>query len=159
MRIGVCVLGVAFASGCAIGGGPVVGFGQRGWYGGAEVGGGIEYAELAVGGTFLGARRLHYVRLDFGVDGAAAGDVATTTQLGSWRGSLGGMLGVGAAFESGRVHDAFVVAPSYSFQHVSSCTHQWYSVVGASLSLRYDGAWSVAFAPRISAAATPCDRT
>ena len=152
---------LALVSGCAIGGGPVIGVGQRGWYGGVEAGGGVVAAELAAGATLLGERRVFYARVDLGIDGAAEprppGDVA----IGSWRGSPGGMLGLGAAYEQSVVRAMVVLAPSYSLQlaPLGTCTQRWIPAVGASLSLRYDGAWSVAFAPRISAALPYCEGT
>jgi hypothetical protein len=144
-------------AGCSVGGGPILGYGQRGLYGGvdASIGGDALIPQLTLG--YQSDHQLAYVRLDEAVDGVAWG-IATSNGPAHLGGRVGG--GLGWAFDHSVEEQAqtgvFVSGLSYGVTLGSGTCNTTVPVAVLEVQVRYARGWSIALAPRIEAALKGC---
>lgn len=142
------------------GGGPVVGYGQRGFVYGAEVDGGLTLANLT-----LGAQHSDHtiVYAAFATEGAVDGpaqDLLDTTHA-YWR--LGG--GVGLTSTTGRdgydtIHSQGIALTGLGVAvpmpaHAQGCVSSG-RFAAATVEFRYVGDWEVVLVPRLEYTASIC---
>lgn len=150
-----------FVTGCMAGGGPILGYGERGVVYGAEANGGFTFANLAVG-----AQHDQQTLVYAAVSGDAALDSNALDMLPGRHeyGRLGG--GVGVSSTTGRdgydtydAHGVFLTGLGFSLPvpgHEKSCASSVGEFVAVTVELRYVAQWEVVLVPRLEAYETMC---
>jgi hypothetical protein len=129
--VGRC-LALVFLSGCFYGGGPVVGYGRRGFVWGAEATTGWSIGSVSAGYQSTGRGYLHAAFDRF--TGENRPHIVTVGHpLGSVR--IGGGLSTG-------LHDADVGYQS------GECNDKWSDALNVTLEARYVGQWELVLVPR-----------
>jgi hypothetical protein len=149
---------LAVLAGCVFGGGPLVGYGHRGLFAGAEVSAGGQFIVPQAVLGFQSDRSLLYMRLDEAVDWTAAAQKSNATNSG-YRGTFSPGARIGGGFGLSFDHDdvqplgMFAMGASVGYApavttDTNSCGD--YATVGVvELQLRYVADWSVVLVPRV----------
>jgi hypothetical protein len=156
---------VILLTGCVVGGGPVIGYGERGLYAGAEVSAGGEILLPQVSLGYQSDQQLVYVRTDEAVDvtGMQRPPGLQATD-GTWvsGGRIGGGVGLSFAHDDATPVGVFAIGPSagHALHRLNtdnnSCDVS--NTVGVvELQVRYVRGWSIAFVPRIESGSTFCN--
>jgi hypothetical protein len=140
-------------SGCVVGGGPIVGYSNRGLFGGVEVSAGAEAILPQATLGYQSDHQLIYLRVDETVDVTVNGYTDHYLYPG---GRIGG--GIGLAVENGTASTAGVFAAGFSLGHAvsgvpGSCRD---TAAVLEIQVRYAAGWSIALVPRVEQGVSSC---
>jgi hypothetical protein len=136
-------------AGCVYGGGPYLGYGQHGWLGGVEAGGGVAVLQTTVG--YQTHHDTVYVREDVVVD--TIGYNAHGTSNGTSVGILGG--GFRRSLDDYDTGGVFTVGARW-VRPVELYCDNFATAELVTLELRYVREWQLVLAPRIERRGVPC---
>lgn len=156
-----CVLVAVCLAGCMAGGGPVIGYGERGVVYGAEADGGFTFANLAVGAQHSNRTVVYGVlSSDAAVDGRPLDMLDATHPYARVGGGIGFSSTTGRdGHDTIEPHGIALTGLGVSLPlpaHPKGCVSTASTFAVVTLELRYVAQWELVLVPRLQDAAYPC---